>query len=300
MGRGRRRRPHPQLLLTFFYRQMPELIERGHLFIAQPPLYKVAKGRSEQYLKDERAMEDYLAAAGTEDAVLTTGTGESRGGQDLIAIVARRAHGANPHRRAAPPLRPRGRRAGGDRGRAVTRNARRSGEAAAAVTEIARRLDAVADEAERGWTGEVTEAGYRFARTVRGVREVADLDGHLLATAEARRLERPVRGPARGLRRARDLPPARRRGAGRRPPRLVETVRGGRKGLSIQRYKGLGEMNPEQLWETTLDRNVRSLLQVRIRETDDADDVFTKLMGDVVEPRREFIVENALRASVDA
>ncbi len=288
------------LLLTFFYRQMPELIDRGHLYIAQPPLYKVARGKSEQYLKDERAMEEYLAGVGTEDAVLETAEGGTRAGADLVSLVRE----ARIVRQLLAGLHHRYNRAVVEQaaiaGALSPRIADDPVKAAEAAAHVARRLDAVADEAERGWTGDAHDGGYLFTRVVRGVREAAIIDPGMIASAEAIKLDAmgaslsEVYGsPARFRRRGEEtFVPG--------PGVLVETVfTAARKGLNIQRYKGLGEMNPEQLWETTLDRNVRSLLQVKVKEGDDADDVFTKLMGDVVEPRREFIVENALQANVD-
>ena len=172
--------------------------------------------------------------------------------------------------------------------------------AKAAAAYIARRLDALADETERGWKGEFTE-GFYFERTVRGVKEVALIDAALLGSADARKLDefaaslQQVYAKPATLRRKDEKTPI------YGPVGLFEAMTGsGRKGTSLQRYKGLGEMNPEQLWETTLDTNARSLLQVKVKEIDEADDIFTKLMGELVEPRRDFIQENALTASVDA
>jgi DNA gyrase subunit B len=180
--------------------------------------------------------------------------------------------------------------------RAVFGNAE---QASAAAVEIAHRLDSLSDETERGWEGHF-DNGFHFARTVRGVKDVAVIDQALLGSADARKLDehaahlREVYAKPGLLRRKGDETPI------FGPVGLFEAVTdAGRKGLSLQRYKGLGEMNPNQLWETTLDTNARSLLQVRVKEVDEADDIFTKLMGDVVEPRREFIQENALAASVD-
>jgi DNA gyrase subunit B len=288
------------LLLTFFYRQMPVLIERGHLYIAQPPLYKVSRGKSEQYLKDERALEDYLIAGGLEEAVLKLSSGEERAGGDLKKLVedARIVRNllAGLHTRynrkvieqaaIAGVLTPR-----------VTDDPK---SAKAAADYIAKRLDALADETERGWKGEFTE-GFYFERTVRGVKEVALIDAALLGSADARKLDEF----ASSLQQVYAKPATLRRKDESLqiygPVDLFEAMTGsGRKGTSMQRYKGLGEMNPEQLWETTLDTNVRSLLQVKVKETDEADDIFTKLMGELVEPRRDFIQENALTASVDA
>jgi len=289
------------LLLTFFYRQMCDLIDRGHLFIAQPPLYKVARGKSEQYLKDERALEDYLIASGLEDAVLRLFSGEHRAGQDLRALVEQ----ARVIRNALAGLHSR-------YNRQVVEQAAIAGvltasifgdpaKAAEAAKYIARRLDALSEETERGWKGEFKEGkGFRFERTVRGVTEIAILDQALLGSADARKLDEH----AATLQQAYQRPAALRRKDEdtviHGPIGLFEAVtNAGRKGLTLQRYKGLGEMNPEQLWETTLDVNARSLLQVNVKAIDEADDIFTKLMGDIVEPRREFIQENALTASVD-
>jgi DNA gyrase subunit B len=289
------------LLLTFFFRQMPELIERGHLYIAQPPLYKVTRGRSEQYLKDERALEDYLIGTGLEDAVLRLATGEDCAGPDLRALVEQ----ARTIRNVLNGLHSR-------YNRQVVEQAAIAGvldkrifgdlaKASAAAPYIARRLDILAEETERGWEGRFTEGeGFVFTRTVRGVTEVAIIDQALLGSAEARKLDEY----AGALQQAYERPATLRRKDDETPiygpVGLFEVVTSfGRKGLSLQRYKGLGEMNPEQLWETTLDLNARSLLQVKVKEVDEADDIFTKLMGELVDPRREFIQDNALTASVD-
>ena len=284
------------LLLTFFFRQMPELIERGHVFIAQPPLYKVTKGRSEQYLKNERALEDYLIGQGVEDAALVLEGGETLAGADLAAIV----HEARTVRHLLDGLHTRYDRSlveqaaiAGALSAAVLSDPER---ARAAVADIARRLDAVADEIETGWQGTLgSDGAYRLEREVRGVREAAMIDPALIDSADARKLD----ALAAKLREVFERPSVFRRKDSETPifgPRsLLDAVfAAGRKGIQLQRYKGLGEMNASQLWETTLDPNVRSLLQVRIKEADDADDLFAKLMGDEVEPRRDFIQDNAL------
>ena len=284
------------LLLTFFFRQMPELIERGYIYIAQPPLYKVKRGQSEQYLKDQTALENYLIGTGLEDTSLALANGEVRMGADLRQVVeqARAISGIldGLHSRYDRAVVEQAAIAGALN--PDTLNDREKGEQAAAY--IARRLDILADEFERGWTAEVRDDGALvFRRTVRGVDEVATIDPALLASADARRLDahsahlNEIYGKAAVLRRKETET------AIRGPQALLSTIFAlGRKGLSLQRYKGLGEMNPEQLWETTLDPNVRSLLQVKVKEADAADDIFTKLMGDEVEPRREFIQDNAL------
>ena len=289
------------LLLTFFYRQMPEIIDRGHLFIAQPPLYKVTRGRSEQYLKDERALDDYLIDTGLEEAVLRLYSGEHRAGEDLRRLV----ENARTIRNVLNGLHSR-------YNRQVVEQAAILGvlssnifgdpeKAKAAAPYIARRLDVLAEETDRGWKGEFTEAtGFQFERTVRGVKEVAIIDPALLGSADARKLDEY----APSLQEVYQRPGAFHRKDEETPVHgpvgLFEAVtNAGRKGLTLQRYKGLGEMNPEQLWETTLDTNARSLLQVSVKEIDQADILFDELMGDKVEPRRLFIEQNALTASVD-
>jgi DNA gyrase subunit B len=287
------------LLLTFFFRQMPELIERGHLYIAQPPLYKVSKGKSEQYLKDERALEDYLIATGLDESVFRLASGEERAGADLRHLVEQ----ARIIRNVLSGLHSRYSRKVIEQaaiaGVLNTAIATDPAKASAAAAYIAKRLDALSDEIERGWTGEFLE-GFRFTRMVRGVKEAALIDAALLGSADARRLDEFAASlqetyPRPGL--------LRRKGEEtvvHGPIGLFEAITAAaRKGTTLQRYKGLGEMNPNQLWETTLDTEARSLLQVKIKEVDEADDIFTKLMGELVEPRRVFIQDNALTASVD-
>ncbi len=289
------------LLLTFFYRQMREIIDRGHLFIAQPPLYKVSRGKSEQYLKDERALENYLIAGGIEEAVLKISSGEERAGADLLKLV----EDARLVRNILVGLHSRYNRKAVEQAaiagvlrEAIFRDSEK-GEAAAAY--IARRLDVLSEETERGWVGRFVEGeGFVLERTVRGVKEVAVIDHALLGSADARKLDELAASLQEVYARPGTL---RRKGeetAIHGPVGLFEAVTAmGRKSIALQRYKGLGEMNPGQLWETTLDINARTLMQVKVKEVDEADDIFTKLMGDVVEPRREFIQDNALTASVD-
>jgi DNA gyrase subunit B len=292
------------LLLTFFYRQMREIIDGGHLYIAQPPLYKIARGKSEQYLKDEHALEDYLIDTGIEEAVLRLSSGETLAGNDLRKLVedsrAIRNLLRGLHSRynrqvveQAAILSVLNREIFGDPQKAV-----------AAVPYIAKRLDALSEETERGWQGQFTEgAGFQFERTVRGVKEVAVIDQALLGSADARRLDEFA--PALQKVFPRPTPPAMLRRKDEETPihgpvGLFEAVTdAGRKGVSLQRYKGLGEMNPNQLWETTLDTNARTMLQVNVKEIDEANTIFDELMGDKVEPRRVFIEAHALTASVD-
>ena len=291
------------LLLTFFFRQMEELIKRGHIYIAQPPLYKVNRGKSEQYLKDERALEDYLISTGIEEAVLRLGSGEEIAGADLHKLVedSRTIRGllGGLHSRYNRKVVEQAAIAGVMRA-AVTSD---PAAAAAAADYIAKRMDALAEETERGWTGTFEEDGFHFERTVRGVKETAIIDQALLGSADARKLDEfapalqktfPRPTPPAVLRRKEESFPI------HGPVGLFEALtNAGRKGITMQRYKGLGEMNPEQLWETTLNIDARSLLQVRIKEVDEANVLFDQLMGDVVEPRRQFIQDNALSASVD-
>ncbi|MGB3553514.1 MAG: DNA topoisomerase (ATP-hydrolyzing) subunit B [Jannaschia sp.] len=282
------------LLLTFFYRQMPQIIEGGHLYIAQPPLYKVARGKSEVYLKDETAMEDYLVQMGTDGAVLRLPSGEEIAGRDLDRVV----QAARQFRRileAFPTHYP----------RHILEQAALSGafEAGQADSDlqgvadrVSERLDQVAAEYERGWQGRITQDhGIRLARVLRGVEEVRTLDGAVLRSGEARKLAQVSAGTRDVYRDPAKLSRKDRENLVHGPIDLLEAILAeGEKGLSLQRYKGLGEMNPGQLWETTLDPEARTLLQVKVEDVAEADDVFTKLMGDVVEPRREFIQDNAL------
>src|SRR5438270_2531335 len=308
------------LLLTFFYRQMPQLIENGHLFIAQPPLYKVARGRSEVYLKDDSALDDYLEEAGLEGLVFDAPEGQ-RPGQDLKTLVdhARRMrtlmHYA-PRKYDSALI-----EALAING-ALKPNLDKDGRAKV-ITKVAGWLGAADQEAE--WSGEVSaEGGYLLKRLWRGVTDAYIIEPSFLVSAEARKLDvlakeqaaayskpstlrtlkkgavteeqkpEPIEGveadeqPSDADTKGKPVPVT-------RPSELLDAVlAAGRKGLSIQRYKGLGEMNAEQLWETTLDPSNRSLLRVEVAQADVADEIFTRLMGDVVEPRREFIQDNAL------
>ena len=282
------------LLLTFFFRQMPQLIENGHLYIAQPPLYKVSRGKSEVYLKDQAAMDDYLVQQGIDGAMLKQGNGEEIAGADLERVV----DNARQMRRvleAFPTLYP----------RHILEQAAIAGAFAPGAVEsdlqgvadkVAERLNLIAVEWERGWHGRITQDhGIRLARILRGVEEVRTLDGRIMRGGEAKRtgaftqhLQDVYNLPAKLVRKDRSQMIY-------GPMDLLEAILAeGEKGLSLQRYKGLGEMNPDQLWETTLDPDARTLLQVKVNDMAEADDLFTKLMGDVVEPRREFIQQNAL------
>jgi DNA gyrase subunit B len=279
------------LLLTFFYRQMPEVIERGYLYIAQPPLYKAAKGKSSRYLKDDAEMDAFLIDEGVDGAELDLSNGERMTGGDLLALAQACRQIKNSVDRLsmrAPAF-------------AIEQSALAGlfGETPDPAA-AADRLNLYAEEGDGPWTGERGETAFVFSRVRRGVSERIVLDDILLHAADARRVADRADKLAETF-------------AGKaifRRKDKVTTVRGpldllaaildaGRKGLSIQRYKGLGEMNPEQLWETTLDSNARTLLQVKVTHADDADDMFARLMGELVEPRREFIQDNALDAAVD-
>ena len=282
------------LLLTFFFRHMPHLIEGGFLYIAQPPLYKVARGKSEVYLKDQAALDEYLIQQGIDGAVLRLGTGAEMAGADLLRVVEE----ARQLRRvieAFPTHYP----------RHILEQAAIAGAFVPGAVDadlqgvadtVAKRLDLIAAEWERGWRGRITQDhGIRLARILRGVEEVRTLDGPMLRSGESRR----AGSFTKSLQEVYDLPATLvrkdRTNAIHGPLDLLAAILvEGEKGLSLQRYKGLGEMNPEQLWETTLDPDARTLLQVKIDDVAEADDLFTKLMGDVVEPRRQFIQENAL------
>ncbi|MEO1242836.1 MAG: DNA topoisomerase (ATP-hydrolyzing) subunit B [Pseudomonadota bacterium] len=285
------------LLLTFFFRQMPELIRRGHLYIAQPPLYKVSRGKSEQYLIDDHALEDYLYAEGQADGALVLDNGETIAGADLAGVItkARKVRDALvefPARLSRDVI-----------VQAALANAlyEADDDAEAVATRVAERLNMISDEFERGWTGASDgEGGYVFEREVRGVAERRLLNRDVLLSADARRVQAAMADlipmfekPAQWVRKEQRMTLF-------GPEGLLSAVRAaGEAGVKFQRYKGLGEMNPEQLWETTLDVNARVLLQVKVKEADDADDIFSRLMGDVVEPRREFIQDNALTAQLD-
>jgi DNA gyrase subunit B len=308
------------LLLSFFFRQMPELIERGHLFIAQPPLYKVARGRSEVYLKDDAALDDYLEEAGLEGLVLDTSEGQ-RSGNDLKTMVDHARRMRMLMRYAPRKYDPALIEALAING-ALKPNLDKDGKTKA-VAKVAEWLGA--GDLEASWSGEVAaEGGYLLKRLWRGVTDAYIIEPTFLVSAEARKLDTLAKEQAaayakpstlRTLKKGAAVEQEPTLGAGEgedaaeevaadtkgkpvavtRPSELLDAVlAAGRKGLSIQRYKGLGEMNAEQLWETTLDPANRSPLRVEAAQADVADEIFTRLMGDVVEPRREFIQDNAL------
>jgi DNA gyrase subunit B len=308
------------LLLTFFFRQMPELIEGGHLYIAQPPLYKVSRGRSEVYLKDDSALDEYLVNAGLDGLILETAEG-ARSGADLRTLVDH-ARRVRTLMRYAPRKYDSAIVEALALGGALKPNLNTHGREQA-IADVASWLDSGDEDAS--WSGEVSEeGGYILRRLWRGVTDAYLIEKPFLVSAEARKLhglaaeQAKVYGKPLLLRTVKkgtvteeqkpepiegvdaDEQPAEaeadRKGVlVTRPSELLEAVlAAGRKGLSIQRYKGLGEMNAEQLWETTLDPDNRILLQVKVEDADVTDEIFSRLMGDIVEPRREFIQENAL------
>ena len=288
------------LLLTFFYRQMPELIEQGHLYIAQPPLFQVSRGKSAVYLKDEPALENHLIQSGLSEVVLALPDGDQRGGEDLQKMLktARDVRGLmRPLTQHLPNS-------------AVVEQAAIAGaldpevlanpeNSTGAAEYISLRLDALSPLLERGWQGTVdTNGGLAFSRSLRGVPERLVVDQKIINSSEARGLNSLREELQKDYMRHLTLVTKDKEYPITGPISLLNAVLEiGRKGLSISRYKGLGEMNPEQLWETTLDVEARSLLQVRLAQAESAKDLFTTLMGDEVEPRREFIQQNALKVA---
>ena len=286
------------LLLTFFFRQMPELIEAGYLYIAQPPLYRAKRGQSETYLKDDKELDDYLTRNGSEGATLHLSNGSSLAGNDLVSLV-------DKAREAKAMIAVLSRRIGSQ---IVTEQCAIAGvmgphgfdHAKDAASYVAQRLNQLSDNLKQEWTGEynASEQNITFKRTVRGVTEVYVLDAQLIKTPEARELD----GMVGDLQEAYGKPAVLETKDSKEtidgPTKLSELIQQiGKKGLAVNRYKGLGEMNPDQLWETTLDPNQRTLLQVKINHSEEAAEVFSTLMGDVVEPRRDFIQENALKVA---
>jgi len=293
------------LLLTFFFRYMPEVIERGYLYIAQPPLFKVKRGNAgEVYLKDERSLDDYLIDAALSDLVIVDGSGQTRSGEDVADLLVQCRKLRNSIN--ALTIRAGNRRVieqaaiSGAFDPEVQGDEAKGREYAAKVAE---RLNDRAKANAKTWEASYSiDKGYKFFRTLRGVTQTVQIKPERVRSPDAVRLH----GASAWLREVFDNPVEIKQGDKalakvNGPAALYDKVmEAGRKGLAIQRYKGLGEMNPEQLWETTLDPNVRTLLQVNVADAVKADEIFSTLMGDVVEPRREFIQDNALKAEVDA
>ncbi|MEN3166005.1 DNA topoisomerase (ATP-hydrolyzing) subunit B [Gluconobacter sp. OJB] len=282
------------LLLTFFFRQMPELIEQGYLYIAQPPLYRAKRGQEERYLKDDAALEQYLLDKALANATLRFADGRELTGEALseeITFMSAAARRLQSIASKVPVW--------------VMEQAAISGVldsniavATSRMAEFQQRLDGASLANERGWKVSISETGLECARSVRGVGEVYHIEPSLLRSVEARWLvsewERLARDFAKPV--ILTLDPTSYELFG--PAAIMERILlQGRRGLTINRFKGLGEMNDEQLWHTTLDPSTRTLLQVRIGDVEDAGQVFSTLMGDVVEPRRDFIVGNALKVA---
>jgi len=287
------------LLLTFFFRQMPDIIERGYLYIAQPPLYKAKRGKSEVYLKDDRALDDYLIGVAMGDCALTLHDGTQVAGDDLKNLIeeARTMKGLLSELARRAPIN-------------LVEQAAISGALSSKVLDdqahaedvavyVAKRLDALEPPESQGWHGgPAAEGGLEFTRTLRGVTERHLLNDPIIRSAEARKLDAMAGRLQQFYLQHATMMVKEIEKTVTGPVTLYNSImEAGRKGIAIQRYKGLGEMNPEQLWETTLDANARSLLQVKVEHVDDAEEVFSTLMGDVVEPRRDFIQSNALNVA---
>lgn len=289
------------LLLTLFYRYMPQIIERGYLYIAQPPLYKVKRGQGELYLKDDEEMENYLLESAIKDLIFTDSNGIAHSGNDLKDILERcapiKSSVATVAQRTGFPKLVEQAAITGALNKEIE-NDKPLGESV--VNALVTRMNDIYKTGENTWEGEFTPVGgFLFRRTIRGVTENAQISMDHIQLPNSQRLhsaqkwlEENFSGMGTLTAKDKDL------GAIDGPTTLYElAIIHARKGLQISRYKGLGEMNPEQLWETTLDPNVRSLLQVEVADAADANDLFSTLMGDVVAPRREFIQENALKVS---
>jgi DNA gyrase subunit B len=283
------------LLLTFFFRQMHSLIERGNLFIAQPPLYRAKRGNDERYLKDDRALEDFLLEKALGGARLHFAGGRELRGPELREEVERLRQVQSRIRRLATQV-PADIIEQAAVAGALTLDADRAPNAAA---ELQRRLDALAPESERGWKATADGTTLSLGRVVRGVAERHVLDAAALKSAEARWLDERREGFASDYGAGAATLAFESTETAQHGPLMVwdRIIAQGRRGLTIQRFKGLGEMNPDQLWKTTLDPANRTLLRVRVEDLEDAEQVFSTLMGDVVEPRRDFIVENALKVA---
>ena len=284
------------LLLTFFYRQMPQLIEKGYLYIAQPPLYRAAKGKSQRYLKDDRALEDYLITAGLDGAILKLADGQQLAAADLRRVVD---HAAQAKHLMQPVIRKVGSAAVVEQAAIMGALNPQTASDPTIAQAIARRLDDLSPLSERGWTGlSDQDGGLAFNRRLRGVLGSHVIDAAMIRSAECHRLDQMKAELTETFGQAAALLLKDREVVIQGPIALADAImEQGNKGVAIQRYKGLGEMNPEQLWETTLDPQARTLLQVKVSHADEAEEIFSTLMGDVVEPRRDFIQQNALNVA---
>jgi DNA gyrase subunit B len=290
------------LLLTFFFRQMPEIIERGYLYIAQPPLYGLKRGNSVTYIKDDRALEDHLINEGIDGAVYKTGEGTQITGKDLkwLIVKAIEARKNIAHILLRLPFREAIEHAA-LLGIILPDSYDQPDKKEKAAALLAQRLNEDTLDGEAAtWEGLATETGYAVTRMIRGVAERYDFNANTLRGAEVHALAEIAAEIKDSFHKIGAFI-FKERGEEKNLPihgpwDLVDVVFGqGRKGFTIQRYKGLGEMNAGQLWETTLDPEIRTLLRVRVEQRDSAEDIFSILMGDVVEPRREFIQDNALK-----
>jgi len=287
------------LILTFFFRHMRPLIEAGYLYIAQPPLYRAKKGSSEVYLKDDMALDEYLIQSGLKDAKLTTGEGLEMAGPDLeeavkISLEATKNIEVLNNFMGAIGVIEQAAIAGILNTEYIFNKE--------AAEYLAKRMDLVSKEYERGWTGFIDDEGMTVSRIVRGVKEEGKINSQIINRIETHNLDN-IAAKLQEL-----------FGKGNKPVSFVnstgssEIITGptslkdivfsiGKKGTQVSRYKGLGEMNPEQLWETTLDPEARVLLQVKVDQEEDAQEAFSSLMGEAVEERRAFIQENALKVA---
>ena len=287
------------LLLTFFFRQMPEIVERGHLYIAQPPLYRAKRGPSERYLKDDRELEDYLIDTSIHEAVLTLHDGQQIAGNHLRELISEARHVRTLVSRISSRVPDHILEQVAISGALKPEFLESAAPDGQILERISKRLDALEGTHDKGWSSRVTAEGQlRLYRTLRGITDSHVIDAAIAQSAEARHLERLSRNLETTYSGQAELRIKDATHPVRGPIELIKNfIAIGRKGISIQRYKGLGEMNAEQLRETTLDPNVRRLLQVKVAHTDEAQKVFATLMGDIVEPRREFIQNNALNVT---
>lgn len=283
------------LLMTFFYRHMPEAIERGYIYVAKPPLYGVTRGKQQIYIQNEREMDDYLLEQLATDGMIETSEGQQLAGADfkrLLELVDDMKNNLQPLNHIVP-LR---------FIEALALNKVFENESAENFKAAENMLDNEELEFERGWHISSDAEGIKISRTLRSVTETHVLPREKINSPEIRAWQRMagrdelietfskpttlrVKSKSQKIWGAFTL--------------LNTAFEYAKTGLKIQRYKGLGEMNAEQLWETTMDPNHRSLFQVKITDASQADEVISMLMGDVVEPRRDFIVENALNANLD-
>ncbi len=284
------------LILTFFYRQMPQLIEKGYLYVAQPPLYRIRRGNKAVYMKDDKELQNYLIDSALDGAVLKAANGVQMAGADLKQFVTKVLDFTNLVNALSRRMPAEVIQAAALAGALSDSAIGNSGKA----SDIAKQLNAsIGDPVLSCWGGSIDEHGeIVLAREVRGVSEKIIFDKGTLSAPEVAKINLVIKEIGAEFNGKVML-------CGKDGEKLVNTpsllldaiMEAGRKGSSIQRFKGLGEMNPDQLWETTLDPENRTLLQVKVSDVNEAEEVFSTLMGGVVEPRRDFIQENALKVS---